>query len=250
MIIGNLTRDPELRTTPSGQSVVSFSVATNLVWTDQSGQQQKKTEFHNVIAWRKLAEICAKYLHKGSKVYIEGRLQTTDWTGQDGVKRYRTEIVTENMIMLDGKTNAMGGPGAGSSAATEPTIEIPEEPSADEEIRVDAELPHEFLTPALLDLTDRFEPYGEGNEQLVFLAKNMRILSADIMGKTGKQHLKLTFDCGKFKWPAIFWQAAERLDRDFSVSDTVDAVFQLNRNTFNGSETPQMILQDVQRTPV
>lgn len=101
MIIGNLTRDPEIRNTPSGAGVASFSIATSLVWTDQSGQQQKKTEFHNIIAWRKLAEICAQYLRKGSKVYIEGRLQTTEWTGQDGVKRYRTEIVAENMIMLD-----------------------------------------------------------------------------------------------------------------------------------------------------
>lgn len=101
MIIGNLTRDPEMRSTPSGQNVASFSVATSLTWTDNSGQQQKKTEFHNIIAWRKLADICGQYLHKGSKVYIEGRLQTSDWTGQDGVKKYRTEIIVENMIMLD-----------------------------------------------------------------------------------------------------------------------------------------------------
>ncbi len=138
MIIGNLTRDPELRNTPTGQTVASFAVATNFVWTDQSGQQQKKTEFHNVIAWRKLAEICAKYLHKGSKVFIEGRLQTTDWTGQDGIKRYRTEIVTENMIMLDAKGGApMGGGMPTSVSGPEATIEIPEEPMDDEEIRVE-----------------------------------------------------------------------------------------------------------------
>lgn len=101
MIIGNLTRDPESRTTPQGTSVTSFSVATNLVWTDANGQRQEKVEYHNIVAWRKLAEICAQYLRKGSKVYIEGRLQTRDWEGQDGVKRYRTEIVAENMIMLD-----------------------------------------------------------------------------------------------------------------------------------------------------
>jgi len=122
--------------------------------------------------------------------------------------------------------------------------------AGDEEINLDAELPHEFLTPALLELADRFEPYGEGNEQLVFMAKRLRILSADIMGKTEKQHLKLTFEGGKFKWPAIFWQAAERLNRDFAIGDTVDAVFQISRNTFNGAETPQMILQDIQRPPV
>jgi len=140
MLIGNLTRDPELRNTPSGQNVAAFSVATNLVWTDQSGQQQKKTEFHNIIAWRKLAEICAKYLHKGSKVYIEGRLQTTDWTGQDGIKRYRTEIVAENMIMLDNKGAASGDPMNSrqtNSGGNEPIIEIPEEPIDEEEIRVE-----------------------------------------------------------------------------------------------------------------
>ncbi len=116
-----------------------------------------------------------------------------------------------------------------------------------EELAIDAELPHEYVTPALLELSDRLEPYGEGHEQLNFLARRMKIVTADIMGKTEKQHLKLTFDCGKYKWPAIFWQAAERLNRDFSVNDTVDAVFQVNRNAFNGAEIPQMILQDVQK---
>ncbi|MFZ4632514.1 MAG: single-stranded DNA-binding protein [Patescibacteria group bacterium] len=138
MIIGNVTRDPELRNTPSGQTVASFSVATNLVWTDQSGQQQKKTEFHNIIAWRKLADICSKYLHKGSKVFIEGRLQTTDWTGSEGVKRYKTEIVAENMIMLDGKGGApMGNPMGAQSSNNEATIEIPDDMIDDEEIRVE-----------------------------------------------------------------------------------------------------------------
>ncbi|PIV52166.1 single-stranded DNA-binding protein [Candidatus Falkowbacteria bacterium CG_4_9_14_3_um_filter_36_9] len=101
MLIGNLTRDPEIKNTPSGQTVATFAVATNLIWKDQSGQKQEKVEFHNIVAWRRLAEICGQYLHKGSKIYIEGRLQTRNWTGQDGIKRYRTEIVAENMIMLD-----------------------------------------------------------------------------------------------------------------------------------------------------
>ena len=121
MIIGNLTRDPELRSTPSGQNVASFSVATSLTWTDNAGQQQKKTEFHNIVAWRKLADICGQYLKKGSKVYVEGRLQTTDWTGQDGVKKYRTEIVLENMIMLDkaGSNNdSFGGNNFNSNQST------------------------------------------------------------------------------------------------------------------------------------
>ncbi len=136
MVIGNLTREPEMRNTPSGQNVASFSVATSLTWTDNAGQQQKKTEFHNIVAWRKLADICGQYLKKGSKVYIEGRLQTTDWTGQDGIKRYRTEIVAENMIMLDRVGN-----GDGSSGRQEPRSQEEEFPvisaNEEEEIRVE-----------------------------------------------------------------------------------------------------------------
>lgn len=141
MIIGNVTRDPETRSTANGQPVTSFSVATNLTWTDQSGQKQQKAEFHNIVAWRKLAEICGQYLKKGSKVYIEGRLQTSDWTGQDGNKRYKTEIVADNMIMLDSK----GGGGAPTNnnnyaqnnQASEPVIQQEEENSDDEEIKVE-----------------------------------------------------------------------------------------------------------------
>jgi single-strand DNA-binding protein len=118
MLIGNLTRDPETRTTPSGANVTTFGVATNLVWTDAQGQKQKKVEFHNIVAWRRLAEICAQYLHKGNKVYIEGRLQTREWEGQDGVKRNRTEIIAENMIMLDTKNSSTGStPGAANDFA-------------------------------------------------------------------------------------------------------------------------------------
>ncbi|OGE88265.1 MAG: hypothetical protein A3J07_00515 [Candidatus Doudnabacteria bacterium RIFCSPLOWO2_02_FULL_49_13] len=108
MIIGRLTRDPEVRTTPNGANVVSFSVATSFNWTDKNdGQKKEQTEFHNVVAWRKLADIIGQYLKKGSQVYLEGRLQTRSWEGQDGKKNYRTEIVADNMIML-------GRPGQGS----------------------------------------------------------------------------------------------------------------------------------------
>lgn len=118
-IIGNLTRDPELRQIPGGQTVASFSVATNFSWTDQSGQKQDRAEFHNIVAWRKLAEICGKYLKKGTKVFIEGRIQTRDWEGEDGVKRYRTEIVADNMIILDKKGDSVynAGEGAGAMAS-------------------------------------------------------------------------------------------------------------------------------------
>ncbi|NCF75440.1 MAG: single-stranded DNA-binding protein [Xanthomonadaceae bacterium] len=136
MIIGRLTRDPEIRTIPSGQTVASFSVATNLSWTDQSGQRQEKVEFHNIVAWRKLADICGQYLKKGKKVYIEGRLQTRDWVGQDNIKRYRTEIIATNMIMLDRAENSQFGQNQSNykspqnqniESNSEPVIEVPDD---------------------------------------------------------------------------------------------------------------------------
>jgi single-strand DNA-binding protein len=115
-LIGNLTRDPEMRQIPGGQVVASFGLATNLSWTDQSGQKQDKPEFHNIVAWRKLAEICGQYLKKGSKCYIEGRIQTRNWEAEDGSKRYRTEIVADNMIMLDRKGDFSGDAGSMSQS--------------------------------------------------------------------------------------------------------------------------------------
>ncbi len=124
-ILGNLTRDPELRQTPSGQSVCTFGVATNRSWNDAAGNKQEASEFHNVVAWGKLAEICGQYLTKGKKVYIEGRLQTRDWEGQDGIKRYRTEIITENMIMLDRAAGGSGGAPSGSRPAFSSNAFVP-----------------------------------------------------------------------------------------------------------------------------
>jgi single-strand DNA-binding protein len=114
-------------------------VATGRAWTDPQGQKQKQTEFHNVVMWGKLAEIAGQYLHKGSKIYVEGRLQTRDWAGQDGVKRYRTEIIAENMIMLDAKGMEGGG---GFSAAPNTMNNAPsydEQPQEviEEEIKVE-----------------------------------------------------------------------------------------------------------------
>jgi single-strand DNA-binding protein len=104
-IIGNITQDIELKQTPNGQNVTTISIATNRNWTDSSGNRQEQAEFHNVVLWGKLAEIAGQYLQKGKKVYIEGRLQTRSWEAQDGTKRYRTEIVGENMIMLSPNTS-------------------------------------------------------------------------------------------------------------------------------------------------
>jgi single-strand DNA-binding protein len=114
MLIGNLGKDPELRYTTSGVAVATFSIATNESWKDQDGNQQERTEWHNIVAWKKLAEICAEWLKKGKKVYIEGRIQTRSYDDKNtGAKKYITEIVAENMIMLDSKGSDAS---AGSSA--------------------------------------------------------------------------------------------------------------------------------------
>ncbi len=118
MIIGRLTRDPELRTTPNGASVCQLGLATNYVYTNQaSGQKVEQVEYHNVVLWRKLAEIANQYLKKGRRVYIEGRLTTRSWDAQDGTKRSKTEIICDNMIMLDGGQGAPGAGSAGNNAA-------------------------------------------------------------------------------------------------------------------------------------
>ncbi len=117
MLIGNVVRDPEMRTTPTSQNVASFSIATNFVWTDANGQKQEKAEFHNIVAWRRLAEIVGQYVKKGSKIYVEGRLQTRSWDDQNAVKRYRTEIIADNMIMLDRAGASAGGSSYGQANA-------------------------------------------------------------------------------------------------------------------------------------
>lgn len=108
-LVGRLTRDPESRTTPSGQSVTTFGMATNRVWLDPSRKKQEQVEYHNIVAWGKLADICAQYLAKGRLVMVEGRLSTRSWDGPDGTKRSRTEIIAENMQM---------GPRAGGESVT------------------------------------------------------------------------------------------------------------------------------------
>jgi len=101
ILIGNLTRDPELRQTPNGQNVVTFGLATNREWVTKDGRKQTSAEFHDLVAWAKLAEICHQYLKKGKLVYVEGYLKTRSWDTPEGVKKFRTEIVVQDMIMLD-----------------------------------------------------------------------------------------------------------------------------------------------------
>lgn len=137
IIIGNLTRDPELKQTQNGQSVATFGLATNREWTS-NGERKKSTEFHECTAWARLAEICNQHLKKGKLIYVEGYLKTRSWEGENGEKRFRTEIVLQDMIMLEkrpkeefneGSDSGSGGGDAGSAAeASEnlPAEEIPE----------------------------------------------------------------------------------------------------------------------------
>lgn len=122
ILVGNLGKDPELRYTPSGTAVATFSLATTERYKDRDGQRQDKTEWHNIVAWRQLAEICGKFLHKGKQVYIEGKIQTRSYDDRDGNKRYITEIVVDQMQMLgskdDGQSSGGGYGGQQDSGAS------------------------------------------------------------------------------------------------------------------------------------
>jgi len=135
-IIGNLTRDPELRSLPSGQSVASFGVATNRTWKNQQGEKKEDVQFHNIVVFGKQADIVAQYLKKGSQAMIEGRLQTRSWQAQDGSKRNRTEIVAERVQF--GPKRAGGAisekPASDKTKEELETIEYPEEDINPEEI--------------------------------------------------------------------------------------------------------------------
>lgn len=115
---------------------------------------------------------------------------------------------------------------------------------------VDAEIPSNYLTPSILSLEDRFEPFGEENNQLLLMSRNLPISDAMLMGKGEKLHLKLILQCGKTKWPCLFWNEGERLHRDFEIGDKVDILYHIERNTFNGVETPQLILTDIRKSVV
>lgn len=133
MLIGNLTRDPEMRYTPQGNAVASFVIATNREWVTQ-GEKKQSVDFHNVVAWNKLAEICGQLLKKGVKVFVEGRLQTRDWVGDDGKKRYKTEIIIDDMIIL---TPKKAGEDSDEDYPEMEDRENTEEVGPDEEINLD-----------------------------------------------------------------------------------------------------------------
>jgi single-strand DNA-binding protein len=135
MLIGNLGGDPELRYTANGTAVANLSLATNEVWTDKEGNKVERTEWHRIIVWRKLAEICNEYLSKGSKVFFEGKLRTRSWEDKDGIKRYTTEIEADNMVMLGGRR------GEGSYGGPPPPSDEDVPPPAYNEEETDDDLP-------------------------------------------------------------------------------------------------------------
>ena len=134
MLIGNLTRDPEMRYTPQGNAVASFVVATNREWVT-GGEKKQSVDFHNIVSWNKLAEICGQLLKKGTKVYVEGRLQTRDWTDNEGTKKYKTEVIIEDMIILTPKK--AGEEGTDEEAETENAPEEGNHTAPSEEINLD-----------------------------------------------------------------------------------------------------------------
>lgn len=120
LLIGNLTRDPELRYTPSGSAVCTFGLATNRSWTTEQGEKKEDVEFVNIVAWNRLAEICAEFLTRGKQVYVEGRLSTREWEGQDGQKRRSTEVIANEVIFL-------GSAGGQGRADVGGTIDVPDD---------------------------------------------------------------------------------------------------------------------------
>ncbi len=133
ILVGRLGRDPEVKFTQGGVALARFSMATDESWKDQNGERQQRTEWHNIIAWRRLAEICGQYLMKGKLVYIEGRLQTRSWEDREGNKRYTTEIQADNMVMLGGKGEEGQAPAA-SAPPPSPAAARSEPETGDDDI--------------------------------------------------------------------------------------------------------------------
>jgi len=163
-LIGNLTRDPELRYTPQGTAVCSFGLATNRSWTTDNGEKKESVEFHRIVAWNKLAELCSQLLTKGRKVFVEGRLQTRQWTGQDGASRQTTEIVINEMIILDSR-RAPGETGEDDSASLS-KIEDKSLPAAEPELPAETStLPKEETVPSTAEPTAKTEKADDSQKK-------------------------------------------------------------------------------------
>ncbi|MDP3940935.1 MAG: single-stranded DNA-binding protein [bacterium] len=156
-LIGNLTRDPELRYTPSGTAVCTFGLATNRSWNTDSGEKKEEVEFHRIVAWNKLAELCSQFLVKGRKVYVQGRIATRNWTGQDGQARTTVEIVIDDMILLDSARSA--------GQATQPSKTEPEEHGDEEAPKKPAKPKQEEKAPHVTKQKEK-EQEGQTSEDV------------------------------------------------------------------------------------
>jgi single-strand DNA-binding protein len=156
-LIGNLTRDPELRYTPSGAAVCSFGIATNRSWTTDTGEKHEETEFHNLVAWNKLAEICSQFLTKGRKVFVEGRLATRKWTTKEGQDRSTTEIVISDMILLDNK-GVQGQSFAADETQVAPVRQAPSRKSEEPSEPVKSRKKEEPVEEAVSEVSDEIAP--------------------------------------------------------------------------------------------
>jgi len=152
MLIGNLTRDPEMRYTNSGTPVVTFGMATNKSWKDTTGEVKELAEFHNVVAWNKMAEICQQLLAKGMKIYVEGSLNTRSWNADDGSTRYKTEVRIEDMILLDSKGKQGAGVDEDAAHAEKPAKASKEEAPSEDVPVVEEEAPVADQDPLEEDL--------------------------------------------------------------------------------------------------
>jgi len=137
ILVGRLGKDPEMRSTPGGQTVAKFTMATDEKFTDKNGEKQERTEWHNIVAWSKLAEICGQYLRKGKLVYIEGSIRTNSWDDKEtGQKRYKTEIIANTMQMLDRRGDEEGGSGGGYASSRKSSGGSAPAPQMDEDDEV------------------------------------------------------------------------------------------------------------------
>lgn len=155
MLIGNLTRDPELRYTPAGMAVVSFGLATNRVWVTKQGEKKEDAQFHRIVAWNKLAELCSQLLAKGRRIYVEGRIQYREIIDQAGVKKQVSEIVIDDMILLDNKTGMGQGQRNGETEVTTMPMPVAETPVEVESNEIpEIEIPDNFESTPVAEPQD------------------------------------------------------------------------------------------------
>lgn len=235
------------------KSIQEFSNRLCFVW-DDSGEKINRG-ITGILAQKLMTEFgvpsiaMTKVNDKmiGSIRSPAGGLNATEFLGSDEIKNF--------FVSFGGHDSAAGftilQDDAENFRAKVKILSQKIQPSEQEKIfSVDAELPREYMTTEIQKIVDRFEPYGDENPKLIFLAKNLPVSAGTILGKSERQHLKITVDCGSAKWPCIFWGEGEKLHRDFDVGDKVDILFNVERNLFNGCETLQLMLLEIEKSKI